>query len=160
MQQKATQSIGPLASKVLAGFPFILLSVKSTAPNTSEQLNVTHALVELLRGRSYQEIRQRMYEKPPETAWWAACKTELDIRNSERMAAALLDTSRASDKIRSSTEHIEQLVDTSLQMTQSMADVVNGVRQAGRRLEIATYVIVAVAVLQLFYISFQLMGKH
>jgi len=40
-----------------------------------------HALVQLLRSRSYEEIRQRMYDNPPGSPWWSACKIELDIRN-------------------------------------------------------------------------------
>ena len=132
----------------------------SATPHNSDQLNITHALVELLRGRSYEEIRKRMYEKPPETAWWAACKTELEIRNSEKMAASAMDTSRAADRIRGSAEHIELLADTQLQVTQNMSDVVSEVRRAGRRLELATYVILGVAVMQLFYISFLIFGKR
>lgn len=48
-----------------------------------------HALVQLLRSRSYEEIRQRMYDNPPGSPWWSACKIELDIRNGEQIAAAL-----------------------------------------------------------------------
>src|SRR5277367_244635 len=34
-------------------------------------------LIQLLRGRSYAEIRQRMYDSAPGSPWWAACKAEL-----------------------------------------------------------------------------------
>src|SRR5215467_1921071 len=71
-----------------------------------------HALVKLLRSRSYEEIRQRMYDNPPGSAWWVACKTELDIRNGEQMAAALSATSHVLEKLRGSTKHFEQLAET------------------------------------------------
>ena len=51
-----------------------------------------HALVQLLRTRSYEEIRQRMYDNPPGSPWWSACKIELDIRNGEQIAAAHIKT--------------------------------------------------------------------
>src|SRR5579862_1333080 len=80
------------------------------------------ALVQLLRGRSYEEIRQRMYDNPPGSAWWTACKTELDIRNSEQMAAALSATSRVLERLRVSTEHFEQLADTLYHTTNEISE--------------------------------------
>ena len=75
-------------------------------PKTSDTVQ---ALVQLLRSRSSEEIRQRMYDNPPGSPWWAACKTELDLRNSERAATALVDTSRVLDKLRSATDHLDEL---------------------------------------------------
>ena len=72
----------------------------------TEQLkepDTVQALVQLLRTRSYEEIRQRMYDSPPGSNWWLACKTELDIRNGEQMAAALSATSRVLERLRAST---------------------------------------------------------
>jgi len=42
------------------------------------------ALVDLLRNRSYAEIRQRMYDSAPGSPWWAACRAELDLRNGQQ----------------------------------------------------------------------------
>ena len=116
--------------------------------------------MQLLRGRSYEEIRQRMYDNPPGSPWWAACKTELDIRNSERTATALTDTARVSDKMRLSVDHLERLTETLLEITNDMVDVVRGVRESGRRMELATYVMVGTTIAQLFYIAFQVLGKR
>jgi hypothetical protein len=122
--------------------------------------SVTHALVELLRRRSYEEIRQRMYDNPPGTPWWAACKTELDIRNTERMTASIGDNSRVATKIQGSAQNIERLTETLVQVTTDVADVVRGVKDSSRRLELATYVIIGVVVIQLFYVAFLVLGKR
>lgn len=122
--------------------------------------DTVQALVQLLRGRSAEEIRQRMYDNPPGSAWWTACKTELDLRNSERMASAMVDTSRVLDKLRSATDHLDELTEKAVQASSEMAEVVRQVRESGRRMELATYVILGVAVLQLFYIAFQFSARH
>jgi hypothetical protein len=122
--------------------------------------DTVQALVQLLRSRSSEEIRQRMYDNPPGSPWWAACKTELDLRNSERSANALVDTSRVLDKLRSATDHLDELTDRLLQSTTDMVEIVKSVRESGRRMEIATYVIVGLTIVQLFYIAFQFSAKH
>jgi uncharacterized protein YfcZ (UPF0381/DUF406 family) len=122
--------------------------------------DTVQALVQLLRGRSSEEIRQRMYDNPPGSDWWTACKTELDLRNSERMASAMVDTSRVLDKLRSATDHLDDLTEKAVQASSEMAEVVRQVRESGRRMELATYVILGVAVLQLFYIAFQFSARH
>ncbi len=132
----------------------------STAPPTVNATKTTHALVDLLRRRSYEEIRQRMYDNPPGTAWWTACKTELDIRNNERLANSILENSRVSTKIQGSAQHIEQLAETLVQVTTDVAEVIRGVKEQSRRLEIATYVIIGVVTVQLFYLAFLVLGKR
>jgi hypothetical protein len=126
-------------------------------PKTSDTVQ---ALVQLLRSRSSEEIRQRMYDNPPGSPWWAACKTELDLRNSERAATALVDTSRILDKLRSATDHLDELTGKLVQATTDMAEVVKSVRESGRRMEVATYVIVGLTIVQLFYIAFQFSTRH
>lgn len=132
----------------------------ATAPHGGNAADTTHALVNLLRRRSYEEIRQRMYDNPPGTAWWAACKTELDIRNNERLASSVLESSRVAAKIQGSAQHIEQLTETLVQVTSDVADVVRGVKESSRRLEIATYVIIGVVTVQLFYLAYLVLGRH
>lgn len=119
-----------------------------------------HALVQLLRSRSYEEIRQRMYDNPPGSDWWSACKTELDIRNGEQMAQALLATSRVLEKMRTSTEHFEKLTETLTHATGEANALLADNKQSGRRLEIATYVLIGVSILQVFFLTFLLFGKH
>src|SRR5258707_384185 len=126
----------------------------------SKTSDTVQALIQLLRSRSSEEIRQRMYDNPPGSPWWAACKTELDLRNSERSATALVDTSRVLDKLRSATDHLDELTGRLLQSTTDMVDIVKSVRESGRRMEIATYVIVGLTIVQLFYIAFQFSAKH
>jgi hypothetical protein len=101
-----------------------------------------------------------MYDNPPGSPWWAACKTELDLRNGERAATALVDTSRVLDKLRGATDHFDELTGQLLQAATDMAAVVKSVRESGRRMEIATYVIVGLTIVQLFYIAFQFSAKH
>jgi len=101
-----------------------------------------------------------MYDNPPGTPWWAACKTELDIRNNERLANSILENSRVSARIQGSAQHIEQITETLVQVTTDVADVVRGVKESSRRLEIATYVIIGVVTVQLFYLAFLVMGRH
>jgi hypothetical protein len=131
----------------------------STTEN-AKGIDRIHALVQLLRTRSYEEIRQRMYDNPPGSPWWSACKTELDIRNGEQMAQALLATSRVLEKMRSSTEHYEKLTETLTQTTSELNDLTRDAKLSGRRLEIATYVLIGVVIVQLFYMTFQFFGKH
>jgi len=133
------------------------LDPKAVDPRASDTVQ---ALVQLLRSRSSEEIRQRMYDNPPGSPWWAACKTELDLRNSERSATALVETSRVLDKLRSATDHLDELTGRLLQSTTDMVEIVKSVRESGRRMEIATYVIVGLTIVQLFYIAFQLSSRH
>jgi len=118
------------------------------------------ALVQLLRTRSSEEIRQRMYDNPPGSPWWTACKTELDVRNGERAATALVDTSRVLEKMRQSTEHLDKLTENLLQATTDLADLFKGARESGRRLELAVYVILGVTLMQRFYVVFLVVGKR
>ena len=112
------------------------------------------ALVQLLRGRSYEEIRQRMYDSAPGSAWWSACKAELDLRSGKQMAEASLAMSRVSEKMWASTQHFEQLADTLHQATIDIAELLRGVEEAGRRLEIAVYVTIGITLVQLFNLIF------
>lgn len=132
----------------------------ATTPQNASGPNTTHALIELLRRRSYEEIRERMYDNLPGSPWWFACKSELDIRNSERLATSVVENSRVAAKIRNSTEHMERLTETLLQATVDVADVARGVKESSRRLEMATYAIVGVTIAQLFYVAFLVLGKR
>jgi hypothetical protein len=118
------------------------------------------ALVQLLRTRSYEEIRQRMYDSPPGSPWWAACRTELDLRNGQQVADAALAMSRVSEKMRASIQHFEQLAETLHQTTNDIGDLLRGTQEAGRRLEIAVYVIIGVTLVQFFNLIFEVFHKH
>ena len=131
-------------------------------PTQTQQVNEVdraHALVQLLRNRSYEEIRQRMYDNPPGSPWWAACKTELDIRNGERMSVASRDMTRLSVKLANSTEHLEKLTETLVDSITDLTELIRGARESGRRVELMSYVIVGVTVVQMFYVAFQVFGK-
>ncbi len=148
--------LGSLAGR-LWGMPVFTdnLSVAETRSGDEAQFpGRVDALVQLLRGRSYEEIRQRMYDSAPGSAWWSACKTELDLRNGQQMAEASLGMSRVSEKMRASTQHFEQLADTLHHTTQDIADLLRGIQEAGRRLEIAVYVTIGVTLVQLFNLVF------
>jgi hypothetical protein len=127
------------------------------APQVSDKVA---ALVELLRNRSYVEIRQRMYDSPPGSPWWTACRTELDLRNGQQFGEASLAMSRTSDKMRASLQHFEQLADTLHQSTQDVADLLRGTQEAGRRLEIAVYVTIGITLVQLFTLIFEIFRKR
>ena len=118
------------------------------------------ALVELLRNRSYVEIRQRMYDSPPGSPWWTACRTELDLRNGQQFGEAALAMSRTSDKMRASLQHFEQLADTLHETTKNVADLLRGTQEAGRRLEIAVYVTIGITLVQFFNLIFEIFRKH
>ena len=125
-----------------------------------KEQDTVQALVQLLRSRSYEEIRQRMYDSSPGSNWWLACKTELDIRNGEQTAAAQLATSRVLDRLRASTEHFEQLSDTLYQATGEVRDLLRGTLECGRRLEIAVYAAIGVTLVQLFNLVFEIFNKR
>ena len=118
------------------------------------------ALVELLRNRSYAEIRQRMYDSAPGSPWWTACRTELDLRNGQQAAEASLAMSRASEKMRASVQHFEQLADTLREATNDVADLLRGTKEAGRRLEIAVYVTIGVTLVQFFNLIFEVFRRR
>jgi len=130
-------------------------------PHTDEAKGVdrAHALVQLLRNRSYEEIRQRMYDNPPGSPWWSACKTELDVRNGERMSTSSRDISRQAVKMSNSTEHLEKLTETLVDGISDLTELLRGARESGRRVELLSYVIVGVTVVQMFYVAFQVFGK-
>jgi len=118
------------------------------------------ALVKLLRNHPYVEIRQRMYDSPPGSPWWTACRAELDLRNGQQLGEAALSMSRTSDKMRASLQHFEQLADTLQQSTKDVADLLRGTQEAGRRLEIAIYVTIGITLVQFFNLIFEIFRKH
>lgn len=118
------------------------------------------ALVELLKNRSYAEIRQRMYDREPGSPWWTACRAELDLRNGQQFGEASLAMSRSSEKMRASVQHFEQLTETLHQATKDVADLLRGTQEAGRRLEIAVYVAIGVTLVQFFNLIFEIFKKH
>jgi hypothetical protein len=125
-----------------------------------KQADTVQALVQLLRTRSYEEIRQRMYDNPPGSAWWTACKTELDVRNGEQMAAALSAMSRVLERLRASTEHFEQLADTLYHTTTQISDELKTTKDSARRLEIAVYVAIGITLVQLFNLVFEVFRRR
>jgi hypothetical protein len=135
--------------------PVITNDARSSENNAGEQTpapDKVSALVELLRNRSYVEIRQRMYDSPPGSPWWTACRTEF--------GEAALAMSRTSDKMRASVQHFEQLADTLHQATKDVADLLRGTQEAGRRLEIAVYVTIGITLVQFFNLIFEIFRKH
>jgi hypothetical protein len=135
----------------------IMAVITEEAPVGADKV---HALVQLLRTRSYEEIRQRMYDNPPGSPWWSACKIELDIRNGEQIAAALSATSHVLEKLRGSTQHFEQLAETLHESTKEVLDMLAGTKEAGRRLEIAVYVTIGITLVQLFNLIFEVFRKR
>ena len=143
--------------------PVITNDARFSENNAGEQTpapDKVSALVELLRNRSYVEIRQRMYDSPPGSPWWTACRTELDLRNGQQFGEAALAMSRTSDKMRASVQHFEQLADTLHQATKDVADLLRGTQEAGRRLEIAVYVTIGITLVQFFNLIFEIFRKH
>lgn len=118
------------------------------------------ALVELLKTRSYAEIRQRMYDRDPGSPWWTACRTELDLRNGQQLGEASLALSRNCEKMRASVLHFERLAETLHQATQDIGDLLRGTQEAGRRLEIAVYVVTGVTLVQVFNLIFEIFRKR
>jgi hypothetical protein len=131
--------------------------------STSEESQVidkAQALVQLLRTRSYEEIRERMYDNAPGSPWWAACKAELDLRNGQQVADASLGMSRGVEKMRASTQHFEQLADTLCQTTNDVADLLRNTEAAVRRLEVVVYVAIGMTIVQLFNLIFEVFRKR
>jgi hypothetical protein len=63
------------------------------------------------------------------------------------------------EKVRASTEHFEQLADTLSQVTQEVSNLLRDTKEAGRRLEIAVYVLIGVTIAQFFNVVFQVFGR-
>ena len=143
--------------------PVIVSDAKASEIQAREQAQASDkvsALVELLRNRSYVEIRQRMYDSPPGSPWWMACRAELDLRNGQQFGEASLAISRTSDKMRASLQHFEQLADTLQESTKEVADLLRGTQEAGRRLEIAVYVMIGVSLVQFFNLVFEIFRRR
>ncbi len=133
---------------------------KNQAGEPDQDSDKVSALVELLRNRSYVEIRQRMYDSAPGSPWWTACRAELDLRNGQQLGEASLAMSRTSDKMRASLQHFEQLADTLQQSTKDVADLLRGTQEAGRRLEIAVYVTIGISLVQFFNLIFEIFRRR
>jgi len=143
--------------------PVVVSNAKSLETQASEQAQAADkvsALVELLRNRSYAEIRQRMYDSAPGSPWWAACRAELDLRNGQQFGEAALAMSRTSDKMRASVQHFEQSADTLHETTKDIANLLRGTQEAGRRLEIAVYVTIGITLVQFFNLLFEIFRKR
>ena len=137
--------------------------LRAAETKTAEETQFTgqvEALVQMLRGRSYEEIRGRMYDSAPGSAWWSACKVELDLRNGHQIAEASVAMSRVAEKMKASTQHFEQLADTLHEATNHIAELLRGTQEAGRRLEIAVYVTIGVTLVQLFNLIFEVFRKR
>ncbi|HET7442248.1 MAG TPA: hypothetical protein VFJ47_13170 [Terriglobales bacterium] len=132
----------------------------STLADNIRTAETAQALAQLLKTRSYEEIRQRMYDNPPGSPWWSACKTELDLRNGENISTAVIDASRVLDKMRICSEHLDGSTDKLLQASTEISEALKGARELGRKIEIAVYVMLGVSILQLFHIAFLVMGKR
>ena len=135
-------------------------ALEAQASEQAQPSDKVSALVELLRNRSYAEIRQRMYDSAPGSPWWTACRAELELRNGQQVGEASLAMSRTSEKMRVSAQHFEQLTDTLQQATKDIADLLRGTQEAGRRLEIAVYVTIGVTVVQFFNLIFEIFRKR
>jgi hypothetical protein len=133
------------------------MSVFAEETNTVDN---SQALIQLLRTRSYEEIRQRMYDDAPGSPWWAACKAELDLRNGQQVADASMGMSRVVEKMRASVQHFEQLADTLCQTTNDISALLRATQEAGRRLEIAVYVAIGVTIVQFFNLVFEVFHRH
>jgi hypothetical protein len=133
------------------------MPVFAEEPRTVEN---AQALVQLLRTRSYEEIRQRLYDDTPGSPWWSACKAELELRNGQQVADASLGMSRVVEKMRGSVQHFEQLADTLCQTTNDIAALLRATQEASRRLEIAVYVAIGVTIVQFFNLLFEVSRKH
>jgi hypothetical protein len=143
--------------------PVMVSDAKAGETKTSEHAqgaDKVSALVELLRNRSYVEIRQRMYDSPPGSPWWTACRAELDLRNGQQFGEASLAMSRTADKMRASLEHFEQLADTLHECTKDVGELLRGTQAAGRRLEIAVYVTIGITLVQLFNLVFEIFRRR
>jgi hypothetical protein len=143
--------------------PVIVSDTRASETQACEQAQApdkVSALVELLRNRSYAEIRQRMYDSAPGSPWWAACRAELDLRNGQQFGEASLAMSRTSDKMRASMQHFEQLADTLQQTTKDVADLLRGTQEAARRVEGAVYVMIGVTLVQFFNLIFEIFRKR
>jgi hypothetical protein len=143
--------------------PSIVSDARASETQANEQAQASDkvsALVELLRNRSYAEIRQRMYDSAPGSPWWAACRAELDLRNGQQFGEASLALSRTSDKLLASMQHFERLADTLQQTTKDIADLLHGTREAARRLEGAVYVMIGVTLVQFFNLIFEIFRKR
>ena len=139
--------------------PVIVNDLKAVENGSREQAQAPDqvaALVDLLRNRSYAEIRQRMYDSAPGSPWWTACRAELDLRNGHQFGEASLAMSRTSEKMKASVQHFEQLADTLHQATKDVADLLRGTEETARRLEIAVYVTIGVSLVQLFNLVFEI----
>ena len=101
-----------------------------------------------------------MYDSAPGSPWWTACRTELDLCNGQQAAEASLAMSRASEKMRASVQHFEQLADTLREATNDVADLLRGTKEAGRRLEIAVYVTIGVTLVQFFNLIFEVFRRR
>src|SRR5580765_7280494 len=143
--------------------PGIVSDAKASETKSSEQAQASDkvsALVKVLRNHSYVEIRQRMYDSPPGSPWWAACRAELDLRNGQQFGEASLAMSRTADKMRASLEHFEQLADTLHECTKDVGELLRGTQEAGRRLEIAVYVTIGITLVQLFNLVFEIFRRR
>jgi hypothetical protein len=67
---------------------------------------------------------------------------------------------RASEKMRASVAHFEQLADTLREATDDVAKLLRGTQEAGRRLEIAVYVTIGVTLVQLFNLIFEVFRRR
>jgi hypothetical protein len=106
-----------------------------------------------LRTFEYEDLRQRMYEGAPDSEWWVAVKTELDIRKAEKMGQHMAAMSEHTQRLQ---ESINQL----LSATDDMAQATKRTERAGKRLEWATYVILLATLAQVLLVVIPILRGH
>jgi len=62
--------------------------------------------------------------------------------------------------MRTSSDHLDKMSEQLLHATEGLAELVKSTHASARRMEIATYAIVGVAIMQVFYMAFQILGKR
>jgi hypothetical protein len=106
-----------------------------------------------LRELGYEDLRKRMYEGAPQSEWWVAVKTELDIRNAEKLAEQVVAMSEH-------TSHLQESVNRLLAATDDVAKITKRTEKAGKRLELATYAILVATLAQVVLVVISILRGH
>jgi len=93
-----------------------------------------------LQKMDYDTLRSRMNEGSPESDHWVAYKAELELRNIERATAA-------SEGMARSVATVEATVHDVSRLTQDLLGAVQHLNVLTRRVEIATYVVLAASLI-------------
>src|SRR5260370_42401590 len=96
-----------------------------------------------LRKMELEELKTSMYDAQPGSEWFEACRTEVNIRNANRMTAAVVDMSEVIKEMKNYTSALDTSARQTVEATRETELGSKSIEKSSKRIEYATFAILA-----------------